>query len=127
MSLTYYLGPDGITYIPVTEADPLPVSGGGGGGDAVMSGTTGTGDVVPVLVTDEGRMSTDNQAMLLSLGSPLDVAWNGSDTNASIVAILKGMFLRQQQIATDTNEAVQDTGVMVALLNDIKTNTTPNG
>lgn len=31
------------------------------------------------------------------------------------------------QIATDTNELAQDTMVMISLLNDIKTNTTPAG
>ena len=78
MSLTYYLDADGITYIPVTEATPLPTGAGGGG--ATMQ------DVVDAI-------------------------------NAHTVLLT--------QMATDTNELIQDTSVMVAILNDIKTNTTP--
>lgn len=43
MSLTYYLAPDGINSIPVTAANPLPVTGGGGGGGpTVVAGADGS-------------------------------------------------------------------------------------
>lgn len=39
----HYLGPDGIAFIPVTAATPLPVTGGGGGGGVTpVAGTDGT-------------------------------------------------------------------------------------
>lgn len=96
MSLTYFLGPDGIAYVPVTAANPLPVTGGGGGGDAA------------------------------GVGAPTDAAWTGSG-DASLVSIMKAIYAIQQAIDTDTNEIVQDMSVVRALLEDIKTNTTPAG
>lgn len=40
MSLVYYLGSDGIEYIPVTTETPLPTSGAGGNSSAAIGEPT---------------------------------------------------------------------------------------
>lgn len=99
MSLTYYLSDDGINYIPVTEATPLPVTAGGGGG--------GTPDP--------------------AIGSPDDPAWNGSDPSASLISIMKAIYATQMEINMEVSEIDQDMTAVTSLLQDIKTNTTPAG
>lgn len=95
MALTYYLDDDGITYIPVTEATPLPVGGAGGGDSA-------------------------------GIGSPDDAAWSGTGP-ASLISIMKAIHTYQQLIAMEVNEIDIDMETVKALLQDIKTNTTPAG
>lgn len=95
MALTYYLGPDGVEFIPVTEATPLPVSGGGGGVESA------------------------------AIGSPEDAAWNGSDPSCSLISIMKAIHGYQALIAMEVNEIDQDMTMVKTLLNDIKVNTTP--
>lgn len=95
MSLTYYLSDDGINYIPVTLATPLPVTGGSGGGGG------GTGE-------------------------PSDPAWSGTG-DGSVIAILKAMYTVMSITMTEVAEIDQDMDTVKALLQDIKTNTTPAG
>lgn len=96
MSLVYYLGSDGIEYIPVTIETPLPTSGAGGSSSA-------------------------------AIGEPTDPAWNGSDPSASLISIMKAIYAVQSMISMAVNEIDQDMSIVTALLNDIKTNTTPAG
>lgn len=46
-------------------------------------------DAVPGGVATEGTLSD----LLASIGSPDDVAWNGSDAEASVISLLKAIAL----------------------------------
>lgn len=78
------------------------------------------------LGTEENPIFTSGGGDTAGIGSPNDAAWTGTGPG-TVIAILKGIYMIQQAIDTDTNEIVQDMSVVRLLLEDVKTNTTPNG
>lgn len=93
--ITQYQNPDLKTATNVSLANPLPVT--------VTSGDAGGGGI----------------------GEPTDPAWNGSDASASLISIMKAIYAQNAMIAMEVNEIDTDMDTVKALLQDIKTNTTP--
>lgn len=101
-----YTAQDGVTPIPVSEDNPLPVAGGGGGG--------GGGDALT------------NAQFVAAIGSPSDAPWDGSSPNATVISILKSLHPILNLTMTEVSEIDQDMDIVKSLLDDIKTNTTPS-
>lgn len=83
-SPVHFLGTDGIEFIPVSEDNPLPVTGGGGGG--------GGGAVTVANGADVAQGSTADAAYTTGAGT--------------IVSILKGVFGRLGVVFGENGTAV---------------------
>lgn len=123
MRIQYTAG-DGVTPIPVSEDNPLPVSGGGGGGGGSVT-VTNFPATQPVSGTVAVTGALTNAQFASAIGTPSDEPWSGSG-NATVISLLKAIVPILNLTATEVSEIDQDMDVVKSLLDDIKTNTTPS-
>lgn len=112
---------------PVTSAQPvytvdmetgLPASAGGGGGSVTVTNFPATQAV-------SGPIT--NAQFTAVMGTAATAAWNGTDPNATVIAILKSLHPILNLINMEVNEIDQDMEVVKAQLIAINANTTPGG
>lgn len=100
-------------------AQPVVIVGGGGGG--------GGGDVTvtnfPATQAVTGPIT--NAQFTAVMGTAATAAWNGTDANATVIAILKSLHPLLSMINMEVNEIDTDMEVVKSELIAINANTTP--
>lgn len=122
MAAIQYLADDGINFINVSEADPLPVTGGGGGGGGEVTVTNWpTTQAVTGTVTATGPIT--NAQFTAVMGTAATAAWNGTDANATVIGILKALYPILNLTMMEVSEIDQDMDTVKAELIAINNNT----
>lgn len=123
MSLVYYLDEDGINLTPVSEDNPLPVSGGGGGGGGGSVTVSNFPATQPVSGTVTATGPLTNAQFTAVMGTAATAAWNGTDANATVIGILKALYPVLNLIMMEVGEIDQDMDTVKAELIAINANT----